>query len=84
MAAGTDVGNAMLEERKQSVDLWEQIIEIAESFDDSVEKQDYMILTAKYGYYLYSLYETVFETGVYVKQVESGNTENEDKIVISL
>ena len=81
MAAGTDVGNAMLEERKQSVDLWEQIIEIAQSFDDSVEKKDYMILTAKYGYYLYSLYETVFETGVYVKQVESGNTENEDKIV---
>lgn len=80
MAAGGTVGDSMLKEREESVKLWKEIIEIAESFDDSVEKKDYMILTSKYGYYLYSLYETVLKTGVYVKQAESGNTENEDKI----
>lgn len=73
-------GKAIAREREESVKLWEEIIKIAESFDDSVEKKDYMILTSKYGYYLYSLYNTVLKTGAYAKQVEAGNLENEDKI----
>ena len=53
-----------LDERRKSVELWQEIVTLAESLDESVEKKEYIVTTAKYGMYFYSICERMWTAGV--------------------
>lgn len=70
-----------LEERHKAVELWSEITEISNSFDDSVEKKEFIILSAKYGYYLFSIFDTMYTAGVTDDATERANACNEFDIL---
>lgn len=49
----------MLEERRESVLVWEEIVRLAEKLSDNLEVKDYIVNTCHYGRILYSLYEVL-------------------------
>ncbi|WP_312371778.1 hypothetical protein [Lachnoclostridium sp.] len=83
-ARKTECLDLMLNERKRSVDLWKNIVCLAESLSESVEKKAYILTTCKYGFYLYSLYEVMYRgnalalEGGHKKEVASAIEEYEE------
>ena len=57
-AGATDV---MLEERRESVLVWEEIVKLAERLSDELDIKDYIVNTCHYGRILYSLYEILHQ-----------------------
>ena len=53
-----------LEERRKAVQLYEQMMEIADSFDDSLQKKDYITITTRYGYYFFSICERMYTAAI--------------------
>lgn len=54
----------ILWEKEHSVSLWKEMIRIAESITTGNLK-DYIVVTCKYGYYLFSLFETMYTANIY-------------------
>lgn len=50
----------MLAEKKESVRIWQEIVNLVQSLDEKTETRDYIVTTCKYGLYLYSIYETMY------------------------
>ncbi len=61
-----NITEEMLWWKKQSVELWKQIVELSEQIS-SGNCIDYIKITCKYGYYLYSIYETMYKANIYNK-----------------
>lgn len=61
-----NIEDEMLWWRKQSVQLWRQIVDLSEQIT-SGNSVDYIRTTCKYGYYLYSIYETMFRANIFAK-----------------
>lgn len=59
-----DALDLMLAEQRRSVEIWREIVHLAESLTDGSEKKEYIITTCKYGYYLYRLYEIIYRANV--------------------
>ena len=51
--------DVMLEERRQSVLVWEEIVSLAKNLSDTLEVRDYIVNTCHYGRILYSIYEVL-------------------------
>ena len=69
-----------LEERRHAVELWAQMVEIANGFSDSVAKKSYIQLTTNYGYYLFSLYERLWTAGILFSERQMYGLKNADEI----
>lgn len=50
----------LLDEKKRSVEIWQYIVSLAERMGGNVEKKPYIVMTCKYGLYLYRLYEIIY------------------------
>ena len=61
-----NIADEMLWWRKQSVQLWKQIVDLSEQIITG-NSVDYIRTTCKYGYYLYSIYETMFRANIFAK-----------------
>jgi hypothetical protein len=61
-----NIVDEMLWWKKQSVDIWKQIVQFSEQIT-SGNCIDYVKTTCKYGYYLYSIYETMYRANIYAK-----------------
>ncbi len=57
----------LLWEKARSVEIWKEIIKLAESLT-SGNRRDFIVITCKYGYYLYSLFETMYRANIYALQ----------------
>lgn len=57
--------DALLEEKRHSVELWEEIVRLALRLEDSLEIKFYIVTTCKYGHYLYELYEVMYRANAY-------------------
>ena len=52
--------DVLLYEKRRSVELWSEMVELAQLLDDRCEIKNYIVMTCQYGYYLYALYEQIF------------------------
>ena len=52
--------NAVIEEKTESAQIWGKIVSLAEGISDSVESKDYIVTTAKYGFYLFSIIQKMY------------------------
>lgn len=55
---GTDV--ALIREKAECVKIWKEIVRLAEDLSDGVKAKNYIVTTAKYGYYLFSIIEKMY------------------------
>ena len=55
----------LINEKKESVKTWNEIVELANSLSDDVTMKKYIITTSKYGLYLYSIYCDMFVANIY-------------------
>jgi len=62
----TNIVDEMLWWKKQSVDIWKQIVQFSEQIT-SGNSIEYIKTTCKYGFYLYSIYETMYRANIYAK-----------------
>lgn len=69
-----------LEEKRESVRLWEEILALAEGFDDSVAAKPYIVTTATYGYYLFSIFERMWTTGILYTEMNGRGKRNAAEI----
>lgn len=74
---------AIIREKAESVSIWEEIVSIAESFDDSVKAKEYIVTTAKYGYYLYAIIDRMYNICIskLLKNDEYKKYENEYEVL---
>lgn len=49
------------------MEIWKEIINLAESLT-SGNRRDFILVTCKYGYYLYSIFETKYRANIYAVQ----------------
>lgn len=59
-AVETGTDNALIKEKAESVSIWKEIVSIAEGLSDNLEAKDYIVTTAKYGYYLFAIIEKMY------------------------
>lgn len=64
-AMEADSTDLLLAEKRESVDEWHRMVEIAESMTDRSAAQNYILTTCRYGYYLFSIFETIYRANVY-------------------
>lgn len=69
-----------LNERRQAVANYNEMLEIAEGFSDSVAAKEYIQLTTKYGWYLFSIWERMWTAGVLFMDRNYNNLQNADEI----
>lgn len=68
-----DGGKELLAEKRKSVELWAQIVSLAETITSGRDNQ-FIRVSCKYGYYLFSLFETMFKANVYALQKKEVKT----------
>lgn len=59
-----DNGEEMLIEKAESVELWKKIVALSESITSGKDNK-FIKVSCKYGYYLFSLFETMYKANVY-------------------
>lgn len=64
-AKNSQVLEALLEEKRRSVEIWEAIVKLASRLEEDLNMKSYIVTTCKYGYYLYSLYEVMYRANAY-------------------
>lgn len=69
VADGSDA--AIMQEKAESVRIWEEIVRIAESFSDDLAAKEYIVTTAKYGYYLFSIIEKMYLISIFKLKKDS-------------
>ena len=67
--------DVLLEEKKQSVVVWKEIVALAQQLSEKTEAKTYIVATCRYGFLLYSLYEVMYRANVIALQKN-----NEDKL----
>ena len=61
------IEDEMLFWNKRSVGLWQEIVTLSEQITTGNAKE-YIEVTCKYGYYLYSIYETMYRANIYAQK----------------
>lgn len=69
----------LLDEKKRSVELWQYIVTLSKRISDQVERKPYIVMTCKYGLYLYRLYEVIYRANVLAWQ--GGQKEETERAV---
>lgn len=69
-----------LEERRKAVEIYTEMVALAEGFEDSVEKKEYIVITTKYGQYLFSIWERMWTAGILYKERTEKHLQNADEI----
>ena len=67
--------DVLLEEKKQSVVVWKEIVALAQQLSEKTEAKTYIVATCRYGFLLYSLYEVMYRANVIALQKN-----NEEKL----
>lgn len=62
-----DGGEELLAEKRQSVGLWERMIDLSNTLQSGRETE-FIQVTCKYGYYLFSLFETMYKANIFALQ----------------
>ena len=70
---------AILKEKAESTTLWEEIVSIAENFEDSLKDKEYIVTTAKYGYYLYAIIEQMYRICISKLKGDNEHIESEKR-----
>jgi len=65
-AIKTDSYDVLLWEKEYSVKLWQQMIELADSITTG-NATEYIRVTCRYGYYLFSLFEAMYTANIYAR-----------------
>lgn len=55
----------LLQQQKESVEEWKQMVKLAQDMTDRSAVQNYILTTCLYGYYLFSIYETIYRGNAY-------------------
>ena len=63
-AVECDAEDILLWEKRRSVELWEEIVSLAERISTG-ESREYIVTTCQYGYYLYAIYESMYRANIY-------------------
>ena len=63
-AIASDGAKTLLYEQRRSVMLWEEMIVLAQMLEADCPVRSYILTTCRYGYYLFSLYEQMFQANV--------------------
>jgi hypothetical protein len=63
-AIAADGGKTLLYEQRRSVMLWEDMIDLAQMLEEDCKAKPYILTTCRYGYYLFSLYEQMFQANL--------------------
>ncbi len=65
-----------LNERRYSVELWNEIVELAATLDDSLPCKEFIEVTCEYGLDLYSITERLFTAAILTKEISLTGNEN--------
>lgn len=69
---------AIINEKSECVEIWEEIVSIANNLDETVKSKEYIVTTAKYGYYLFAIIDKMYNICI-SKLLKDGKSENYEK-----
>lgn len=69
-ANNSETQKEILEKQAESVKIWKEIISLADSLTTG-DRNEFICVTARYGYYLYSLYEKIYRVRILYAQGKS-------------